>query len=74
MMTQMKDGIGRALTVRGWGEPAALGAVTMHEHLPEHPWPHMFTATLPAFRKMGMTPGQERIMMQANPQRIVPVQ
>jgi len=42
--------------------------------LPPHPFAHMFTHTLPAFRDMGLTEDEEEAMMKANPQRILPVQ
>jgi len=42
--------------------------------LPPHPWTHMFTNTLPAFRKLGLTEEEERTMLEVNPQRILPVQ
>ena len=41
--------------------------------LPPHPWTHMFTNTLPAFRALGLTPEEEEAMMTANPRRILPV-
>ena len=37
------------------------------------PWLHMFTHTLPAFRRMGLTAEEEEAIMLTNPQRIVPV-
>lgn len=41
--------------------------------LPPHPWTHLYTHTLPAFRRMGLTPAEEQAMMETNPQRIIPV-
>ena len=52
-------------------ESKAFGPMTF---LPPEPWTHMFTHTLPAFRKMCLTPQEEKTMMETNPQRIVPVQ
>ncbi len=42
-------------------------------YLPPPPYAHMFTHTLPAFRKMGLTPEEENAIMLENPQRILPV-
>jgi len=42
--------------------------------LPAAPFTHMFTHTLPAFRRMGLTPDEEEQMMALNPQRIIPIQ
>ena len=44
------------------------------QFLPPHPWTHLWTNTLPAFRAMGLTRAQEKAMLETNPQRIVPVQ
>jgi len=52
-------------------ESCDFGPVTF---LPPHPWTHLFTNTLPAFRKLGLTAEEERIMLEVNPQRILPVQ
>ncbi len=52
-------------------ESKAFGPMTF---LPPSPWTHMFTHTLPAFRRMGMTDEQEDWIMRRNPQRILPVQ
>jgi phosphotriesterase-related protein len=41
--------------------------------IPPPPFLHMFTHTLPAFRKMGMTEEEEEQIMATNPQRILPV-
>jgi predicted metal-dependent phosphotriesterase family hydrolase len=38
------------------------------------PYLHMFTHTLPAFRKMGLTAEEEDCIMRRNPQRIIPIQ
>jgi phosphotriesterase-related protein len=38
------------------------------------PWLYMFTHTLPAFRKLGLTAEEEDWIMRRNPQRILPVQ
>jgi phosphotriesterase-related protein len=43
------------------------------DFLPPHPWTHMFTHTLPKFREFGLSAAEEKIMMETNPQRIVPV-
>lgn len=51
-------------------ESKEFGPVTF---LPPHPWSHMFTHTLPAFRKMGLTEEEEDWIMLKNPQRILPV-
>jgi len=51
-------------------ESGAFGPMTF---LPPHPWTHMFTNTLPAFRTLGLTAEEERMMLEVNPQRIVPV-
>ena len=42
--------------------------------IPPPPFLHMFTHTLPAFRKMGLTAKEERTIMIDNPRRILPVQ
>lgn len=42
--------------------------------LPPHPWLHLFTNTLPAFRRMGLTEQEEDFILRRNPQRIIPVQ
>ena len=42
--------------------------------IPPPPFLHMFTHTLPAFRKMGLTADEEETIMRKNPQRILPVQ
>ncbi len=42
--------------------------------LPEPPFLHMFTHTLPVFRAMGLTSAEEDAMMRVNPQRIIPIQ
>jgi predicted metal-dependent phosphotriesterase family hydrolase len=52
-------------------ESKAFGPMTF---LPPHPWTHMFTNTLPAFRAMGLTLDEEEQMMARNPARILPVQ
>jgi predicted metal-dependent phosphotriesterase family hydrolase len=52
-------------------ESAPFGACTF---VPPPPFLHMFTHTLPAFRKMGLTAEEEDYIMQRNPQRIIPVQ
>jgi phosphotriesterase-related protein len=52
-------------------ESGPFGRITF---LPPAPWTHMFTHTLPAFRRMGLTAEEEDWMMRRNPQRIVPVQ
>jgi hypothetical protein len=41
---------------------------------PPPPFLHMYTHTLPAFRKLGLTAEEEDTIMRRNPQRIIPVQ
>jgi phosphotriesterase-related protein len=41
---------------------------------PPPPFLHMYTHTLPAFRKLGLTAAEEDWIMRRNPQRILPVQ
>jgi len=52
-------------------ESCQFGPMTF---LPPPPFVHMFTDTLPAFRRMGLTPQEETALIRANPQRIIPVQ
>ena len=52
-------------------ESGEFGPMTF---LPPHPWLHMFSHTLPAFRRMGLTGEEEDWIMRRNPQRIIPVQ
>lgn len=42
--------------------------------LPQPPWLYMYQQVLPAFRKLGLTPEEERQIMVVNPQRVIPVQ
>jgi predicted metal-dependent phosphotriesterase family hydrolase len=42
--------------------------------MPGPPYLHLFTHTLPAFRRLGLTPEEEEQMLARNPQRIIPVQ
>lgn len=42
-------------------------------YIPPPPYLHMFTHTLPAFQKMGLTEKEEEAIMLKNPQRILPV-
>lgn len=49
------------------GEFARVG------YLPPEPWTHLFTNTLPALRAMGLTPEEEKTMLETNPQRILPI-
>mgnify|MGYP001072948866 CR=1 FL=1 len=51
-------------------ESGPFGPMTF---LPPEPFLHMFTRTLPAFRKMGLIQEEERAIMIENPQRIIPV-
>jgi len=51
-------------------ESEAFGRCTF---MPPPPFLHMFTHTLPAFRRLGLTPDEEEQMMAANPQRILPL-
>ena len=39
--------------------------------IPPPPFLHMFTHTLPAFRRMGLEEGEERAIMETNPQRVL---
>lgn len=41
--------------------------------MPPPPYVHMFTNTLPGFRKLGLTPEEEETIMLKNPQRLLPV-
>ena len=41
--------------------------------IPPPPYLHMYTHTLPALRKMGLTEKEEDMIMRTNPQRIIPV-
>jgi len=41
--------------------------------IPPPPFLHMFTHTLPAFRKMGLTQEEEEAIMVTNPKRILPI-
>lgn len=41
--------------------------------IPPPPYLHMFTHTLPAFRKLGLTPVEEEAIMLTNPQHVIPV-
>lgn len=43
------------------------------DFIPPPPFLHMFTHTMPAFRKMGLTPEEEETIMLKNPQRILPI-
>ncbi len=43
-------------------------------YMPPHPFTFLFTDILPAFRAMGLEPGEEKAMLETNPQRILPVQ
>lgn len=43
-------------------------------YMPPPPFLHMFTHTLPALRKLGLTAEEEDWIMRKNPQRIIPVQ
>ncbi len=52
-------------------ESKAFGPMTF---LPPSPWTHMFTHTLPAFRRLGLTEAEEETMLRLNPRRILPVQ
>lgn|GEM_PF-609562 len=47
---------------------------TRVKFLPEPPWLHLFTHTLPEFRKMGLTEQHEDWMLRRNPMRVIPVQ
>ena len=52
-------------------ESKEFGPVTF---LPPPPFVHMFTHTLPAFRRLGLAVEEEEAMMTTNPQRVLPVQ
>ena len=41
--------------------------------MPTPPFVYMFTHTLPALRRLGLTPEEEDAIMRVNPQRILPV-
>ena len=41
--------------------------------IPPPPFLHMFTHTLPSFRKMGLTEAEEKAIMVTNPQKVLPV-
>lgn len=51
-------------------ESDQFGACTF---MPGPPYAHMFTHTLPAFRRLGLSAAMEEQIMVKNPQRIVPV-
>jgi predicted metal-dependent phosphotriesterase family hydrolase len=42
--------------------------------LPEPPFLYMFTEVLPAFRKLGLTQQEERLIMEENPQSLLAFQ
>jgi phosphotriesterase-related protein len=44
-----------------------------YRNTPPPPYLHMFTHTLPAFRKMGLTEDEEEAIMVKNPQKVLPV-
>ena len=78
------DGIHRLFDA-GVGDRLGLGldssfcdqmedGIFRYDNVPPPPWLHMFTHTLPAFRKLGLTAEEEDWMMRRNPQRIIPVQ
>ena len=48
--------------------------VFRYDNMPPPPWRYMFTETLPAFRRLGLTAEEEELIMGQNPQRILPVQ
>lgn len=56
-----------------WAFVSESGPFGACNFIPPPPYLHMFTHTLPAFRKMGLTPAEEKAIMLTNPQRIVPV-
>jgi phosphotriesterase-related protein len=41
--------------------------------VPPPPFLHLYTHTLPAFRRMGLREEEERAIMQRNPQRVLPI-
>jgi predicted metal-dependent phosphotriesterase family hydrolase len=41
--------------------------------IPRPPFLYLFTDVLPAFRSLGLTAGEESMIMEANPQRVLPV-
>ena len=54
----------------GQTEDGSFSACTF---IPPPPFLHMFTDTLPAFRRMGLDPAEERAIMETNPQRVMAI-
>ncbi|MBI2440252.1 MAG: hypothetical protein HYV35_02660 [Lentisphaerae bacterium] len=68
-------GLGSCLVLGlDWAFTSESGPFAPCGFVPPPPFLHLFTHTLPAFRAMGLTSSEEEIMMQVNPQRILPVQ
>lgn len=67
-------GLGHRLALGlDWAFVSESGPFGPCTFMPPPPFLHMFTHTLPAFRRLGLTPGQEETIMAENPQRILPV-
>ncbi len=56
-----------------WAFVSESGPFGACSFVPPPPYLHMFTHTLPAFRRMGLTPQEEEWIMRRNPQRIIPI-
>ncbi|MDP6379864.1 MAG: hypothetical protein QF662_00845 [Phycisphaerae bacterium] len=56
-----------------WAFCSESGPFGPCNYVPGPPYLHMFTHTLPAFRRMGLTVEEEEAIMRTNPQRIFPV-
>lgn len=56
-----------------WAFCSESGPFGPCDYVPGPPYLHLFTHTLPAFRRMGLTAEEEEAIMRTNPQRIFPV-
>ncbi len=56
-----------------WAFVSESGRFAACTFVPPPPYLHMFTHTLPALRRLGLTAAEEDAMMLTNPQRILPV-
>jgi phosphotriesterase-related protein len=56
-----------------WAYCSEHGEFSACTFMPPPPYLHMFSHTLPAFRKMGLTVEEEEAIMRTNPQRVLPV-
>ncbi|MCD6416356.1 MAG: hypothetical protein J7M08_06635 [Planctomycetes bacterium] len=56
-----------------WAFTSESGEFGLCPYMPPPPFLYMFTDTLPAFRKLGLTQEEEDVMLLQNPQRILPV-